>query len=146
MGSCGNGEDKGVARGAREKDREIEKGGFFGGRDGRPRMSEGKEGKSSFSLSLSSARRGGQGTGGGKEGAEEIDVCGRAARYSPSKIPSSTRSQASHREVKVRKVNPVTRRVLPRARAFRVSKTETTRILQDPTGQRPHHQGLQVDS
>lgn len=52
MGSCGNGEDKGVARGAREKDREIEKGGFFGGRDGRPRMSEGKEGKSSFSLSL----------------------------------------------------------------------------------------------
>ena len=84
---------------------------------------------------------------GGKEGAEseEIDVCGRAARYSPSKTPSSTRTQASHREVKVRKVNPVTRVPL-RARTLWTRETETTRIPQDHGSKTSLYQGLQVDT
>lgn len=50
-----------------------------GGRGGRPRMSEGKEGKRM-------ERAGERNAGRGKEESEseEIDVCRRAARYSPS--------------------------------------------------------------
>lgn len=50
-----------------------------GGRGGRPRMSEGKEGKRMEQAGERNAGRGKE-----ESESEEIDVCRRAARYSPS--------------------------------------------------------------
>lgn len=50
-----------------------------GGRGGRPRMSEGKEGKRMEQAGERNAGRGKK-----ESESEEIDVCRRAARYSPS--------------------------------------------------------------